>query len=579
MQNICFAQVNKHGYPKVFPQDIPADAYTLFFDITQDNRGCMYVMANNKLVRISGSHVEYDDSYMNFATIAYDSIRGRVYMGGAADFGFLQCDSKGREQYISLVNTLPDSVSIEDAYFDDHAYVRNDSVFFLGMGSAVVYDINANKSERWEVPPYSRCIALKDGIYTANEDRELCRVTSEGLIPQGAFFDEHLGRTLDAKPISPTKYIITTSSRIYTYDVVTNEISLVHIDPITQQFANKVGAPDKVCPIGNGLFALNNRGSNTFGNTIILDSTLNIHEVVSKLSGISSNIGLNLYNSSRDKNLWSIGYNVTSMGINSPIRMFTEKSGYTGDILDIHVTEHKTTFLFTTDGIFVKRDVDYPSFELLKGIDESATAVCSSDFIDPYTNIHYIIIGTTKGIYLVDKKLNVRKVNDYNLPLVVQFKTDKKHLYAYDGLVKRLNVLPNCVFEIDESFDQLDSDSFYSDNDSIIWTRSLSLKSSRLNILTGEMKSLDDLGQVVGIPYSLGDTNIVIVHNANGHNNLMTLIGGSKIEKCNMIEGIIDYNNQHSIKMLARYGKGYIANTTNGDIFFIVPSTDSPNGW
>lgn len=572
------AQINTYGYPSFNAYKVQSDATTLFYDIAQDNRGVVYVISNDRLIKFSGSKFEANDYFNNYPTIAYEPNEGKIYIGGPSDFGYLTYDNKGRENFVSLVNTLPEGTDIEDAYFDDHIYVKNDSVFFLGRGAVVVYDIKNNKSERWPIPELSRCAAMGSGIYTTDENNELCLVTKNGIIPQGAKFDDLFHILLDAEELSSSKNVITGATGVYTYDKEKNRISLAKINKFSQQIAQKTGQADKIKAIGNNRYGISNRGANKLGSVIIVDSTFTIQEIINKTAGVRSNVSLNIRKF--DDVLWTIGYDVTSVAVNSPVRRFTDAAGYSGDIISVFVTDDNTMFVLTTECVYVKKNEDAPTFIRLDDIDENATSIYACKFTDPYTNKDYCMIGSTKGLYFIDKNLNVINKSDIRQALAHQFKYDPKHIYIYGTEIKRLNVLPNLKLEEDTTFVPIESDAFYSDNDSILWTRSRTLLTSRINVITGKSKDFSHLGKISGIPTVEGDLEILSLRTTPTHNNLVIYDPkNNSIEKCNLVDGIVDFNDNFNISALTKYGNGYLACSYFNHIFFIIPTEEDPNKW
>lgn len=571
------AQINKSGYANFKAYNAPTSSLTATYsDITQDNRGLVYLTSEQFLLQYDGSEYKMFSSEYNYYTINCEPATGILYVGGAWNFGYVEPDSIGSLEVHSLLNTLPDSVNAEDIFIDDRIFFRNDSVFFMGEGTLIVYDRKNGTSERWPLPGNARCTTIDNNIYTI-KDHELCLVTRDGCIPQGTFFEDNVKFILDAERIRFDEYLLTCGYDIRVYNPYTKKTRILDLPPVSDALKERKGQVDKIQNLGYGLYAIGNRGVNKFGSFFVIDSTYHIVESFGKTAGARTNIAAGMYMSSTDSLLWTCGYDGSCVDIKSPVRRFSQLSGFSGDIADLYFFENGNPLVLTTEGVFY-RVMDEQSNTVFKSIPmlESIQCLYSSNFINPFTKQKGIIISTNRGIYIVDDHYNCKKICNDPFNLVVQLSYDPTKLYAtVSGSLYRLNINRDLSFTQDTTFNTLNCDYLIHDGDSILYIRDYSLLASRYNVINDELIDFEYLGRVSSMFSIKGQTDyLVAVDSLKMYEfNRET----RSLEPCNLVEGIIDYNNNFAINSLSKYGKGYVSSSFNEEIAFIFP--DNKGKW
>ncbi len=83
------------------------------WSIIQDDRGVMYIGNGYGILEYDGSTWRLiPNTNKSFATSFAKDSTGRIYVGCAAEFGYLEPDSKGDMQFISLLEQIPGADSI-----------------------------------------------------------------------------------------------------------------------------------------------------------------------------------------------------------------------------------------------------------------------------------------------------------------------------------------------------------------------------------------------------------------------------------------------------------------------------------
>ncbi|MCK5168847.1 MAG: hypothetical protein KAQ75_03120, partial [Bacteroidales bacterium] len=87
--------------------------------IIQDQRGVMYFGNNNGVLEFDGNSwrlIEISNK-STVRSLAMEDSTGRIYVGAVGDFGYLQSDSTGTLQYVSILDKVPEEYkSFEDVW-------------------------------------------------------------------------------------------------------------------------------------------------------------------------------------------------------------------------------------------------------------------------------------------------------------------------------------------------------------------------------------------------------------------------------------------------------------------------------
>ena len=111
------------------------------WDITQDDRGFLYVANNFGLLEFDGTGWQTFgiSSGTKVRCVAIDG-RGRIYAGAQGDFGYFFPDAKGRLAYTSLADKLDPSIRNFDETWN--VYVDGNMVYFCTFSRIYRYDGN-----------------------------------------------------------------------------------------------------------------------------------------------------------------------------------------------------------------------------------------------------------------------------------------------------------------------------------------------------------------------------------------------------------------------------------------------------
>ncbi|MCJ8164407.1 hypothetical protein MKJ04_06085 [Pontibacter sp. E15-1] len=310
----------------------------------QDHRGVLYFGNNFGVLEFDGNHWR-TISLANrtiVRSLAVDK-KGRVYVGGQDDFGYLQPDASGRMSYQSL------KPRIEKKYrdFDDiwKIYISEEDVFFCSV--LAVYRLRDNEITVYEAPAapsgFPFVVQKKllvpvpgQGIYELRNERFMLIPGSEALATKVvvAMLPYSGGKTL----------IMTEENGVYLYDGYSS------FEPAgwpTEDFLirNKINT---AIPLGEE-YAI----GTSHNGLLIVDKEGRPRQHLNREKGLQNSTVRSIYQD-QGGNLWlALNNGIDYVEINSAFTLFNAKNGLPGtgyaSLLDGDIL-----YLGTNDGLFYK---------------------------------------------------------------------------------------------------------------------------------------------------------------------------------------------------------------------------------
>lgn len=159
------------------------------FGLAQDTSGIMYFTGNGV--------TEYDGNTWRkippLGQVTWSIVLGpdnRIYIGGTDDFGYLEADSLGQQQFISLKSLIPK----EDQGFGQlrQAAVVGDEVYFASKTAYLIqYNTQEKSVKTWKKEPAYTLLGNVNGdLYIDVPESGLCKIIDGEIqiIPGGEFF-------------------------------------------------------------------------------------------------------------------------------------------------------------------------------------------------------------------------------------------------------------------------------------------------------------------------------------------------------------------------------------------------------
>ena len=217
LDSILLKPIQEVGYP--FITNYSPKTYNAFpqnWGFTKDSLGILYVANGDGVLTYDGVHwdlLELPGKTAVFS-IAKDA-KGKIYVGGLDDFGYLQANTQGSLEYISLAPFLGEENKKINPIF--YIYTTPDEIYFSSGDS--LYRWDGSKFKIWRGLTNALKVASpKDNrIYQISDSLGLLKLTSDEFkaVPGGQkLVNQRLRFVL---PLD-NKLLIGTDSSLYTYD-------------------------------------------------------------------------------------------------------------------------------------------------------------------------------------------------------------------------------------------------------------------------------------------------------------------------------------------------------------------------
>ncbi|WP_299458034.1 SpoIIE family protein phosphatase [uncultured Microscilla sp.] len=337
-----------------FLQNYSAQTYKADYQnyaITQDKRGVMYFGNQLGVLVFEGVHWQLISltNQSPVKSLKADN-KGRIYVGGVDELGYLKPDKTGTLQYVSLVDRLP----LSHQTFGD--------VLQIFDTQAGIYFITSEAIFQWQ---NQKIIHIKTGTkafvkaFEANNQRFVQSQKNELLALDVATnqlkhivtLNEPLAAVLPYK--FTQQLLVSQSAKFY----VLREGKLLPWQKLNAPLLQNQQVNCAV-QLSNGSYAI---GSKQIG-LVIVSNTGHLIRHFEKNTGLLSNGILALY-SDRWENLW-LGMNrgITQMALNAPYALIDERQGLQGQINQLLFHNNKL-YAATSLSMFRKRWAHNQAFE------------------------------------------------------------------------------------------------------------------------------------------------------------------------------------------------------------------------
>ncbi|MHA6248884.1 ligand-binding sensor domain-containing protein [Pontibacter sp. CAU 1760] len=341
----AFAQVKNEGIPYITTYSQKGyKASPQNWAVVQDHRGLMYFGNNFGVLEFDGNHwrtISLDNRTI-VRSLAVDR-KGRVYVGGQDDFGYLQPDVSGLMRYRSL----KDKLAKKYQSFDDvwKIYTSDDDVFFCTV--LAVYRLRDDEITVYEAPvsPSGFPFIIQNkllvpvpgkGIYELKNNRYV-------LIPDSELFADKV--IVAMLPYTGAKSLIMTEEDgIYIYDGYSN------FEPTQWQVEEFLARNKITTAIALGEeYAL----GTSHNGLLIIDKEGKPRQHLNREKGLQNSTVRDIYQD-HGGNLWlALNNGIDYVETNSAFTLFNAKNGLPGTGYT-SLMDGEILYLGTNDGLYYK---------------------------------------------------------------------------------------------------------------------------------------------------------------------------------------------------------------------------------
>jgi signal transduction histidine kinase len=327
----------------------------------QDLSGKMFFGTSNSIVYFDGSEWNkialYDEKCIR--SLGIDT-SGRIYVGSIGEFGYLQPDSSGIFQFVSLLHKINE----DDKKFNDiwQISVYKNKVAFLSAAKFFVYDISSDKVtvENHSLAPifgesiYDKLFIIKDSIgVSIYQNDSLYDLPGMGDID----FSNGL---ISLLPYGDDKILIANSlSGLWLYD-----LSKLPENPkdftnykSTSKLLTKFNCEVDDIIAGNRLYTCTriNDSLYAFGSflkgVVIMKQDGSLYKIIDKSNGLPTYMILKFY-TDNSQGLWTLtGDGIMHVDIISPVTFIGKENGILGKANSI-IFENNRYYISTMKGVY-----------------------------------------------------------------------------------------------------------------------------------------------------------------------------------------------------------------------------------
>ncbi len=426
------SQVNKTGVP--FITNYSPNEFNFAeqnWSIVQDKRGIMYFGNNDNGVLeydgISWRKIPIPNS-SKVSSLAVDD-NGVIYVGASDDFGYLSPDKAGNLLYKSLISKVDSFIHIHELGDVYKVLVRENKVYFCLKNHLFIYDNNKlthipiqKELDHW------LSFLVNNRIYLGTANKGLMEVSGDTIkqTPGGDFFKQK--NITIILPFDKTEIIVGSfEGELYLFNPETGRVRSYGLSSPTESFLKANGLLCALPISGDRMvFGCLSNG------LIVTDKSGSIINHLDKNNGLQDDIIYAVYmNPAAGKSspLWlALNSGISKIEINSPFGIFNEKLGLKGQALDI-IRFNNQIYVSTFQGIF-RLSNDSAGNAIFIRFKEPSNAQCwaFAKFTIPGTKSEVLLVGTTDGVYTIDKYNNISKINisqlnwidEHNKPIKIQ---------------------------------------------------------------------------------------------------------------------------------------------------------------
>jgi len=290
--------------------------------VIQDRRGIMYFANNQGILEFDGIHwnIIYTKNKTVVRSFAQDA-KGKIYVGASGDFGYLAPNSKGKMEFISLLEKIPE----KERNFTDvwDIFITPKGVAFATFEALYILEEAEVKIIRPKKTSFHKIFYVNNKFYLREWGVGLQSLSPEGkleLVPEGDKFEQE--RIYVMLPFGKEKILLVTRTQgAFIFDGKKIESFKTSIDQelIEGHIYCALKLPNNLYLLGtyqNGLFIINQSGEEI------------LH--LNKETGLGDNTIHYAY-LDQAKNLWvALGKGIAYIELNAPFSIIDARQGLSG---------------------------------------------------------------------------------------------------------------------------------------------------------------------------------------------------------------------------------------------------------
>lgn len=367
------------------------DASSQNWAILQDRRGVLYVGNNECLLEYDGGTWRKITGTRGGVFSLASGARGRIYVGGVSDFGYLSPSPSGELEYVSLLDRLP--LNAKEIGIIRSIQVMGDTVLY--QSREFLLRLSGSRLEYFPVRNAAlRGFAVNGRYYVRQENEGLCVLDADSLAPLPG--TEMLGNaTLSfLLPQAGGSLLVGTRNRgLWRYD----EERAMLLQPKRYEALNR-----KLADLGlyHGLQLSDGRLAlaTLSGGILLIGPDGQVERQINLLNGLADNTVHFLYEDAQ-QGLWmAMNKGLDRLSLKAPFSYWDATLGLDASVMSLQ--HHRgTLYAGTSLGLYAlrRRDDGLSQFDHIGDLRDQVFDL--ETFFLPDTNTQLLLLATGSGIY------------------------------------------------------------------------------------------------------------------------------------------------------------------------------------
>ncbi len=363
--------------------------------VIQDQRGIIYVANDRGVLEYDGKQwvLISNSNQSAVRSLALDA-KGRVYVGGSNEFGFLAPNTQGQVQYISLSKDLPEDKKTFGDVWTTH--ITPEGICFQTDQFLFIY---APDKQQFKIIPafadsfFFLTFLVNKQLYVFDQTYGLYKLQNGKLqlSPKGEVLKDKL--IYAVLPFKKNTFLIGTRQEglfLFRPNATKQEDIFIPFQTEADDYLKQKQIYTALS-LPNGEIALCTRS----GGIVMMDTQGKLKEIINQSKGLADN-NVHAAFVSREGVLWlALDNGISQIDYFIPIRYWNESNGLEGTVKDICYYKG-ILYVATSLGVFYQQN---NRFNAVQGINTQTWSLL--DF-RPDANTQKLLVSSNRGIYQIE---------------------------------------------------------------------------------------------------------------------------------------------------------------------------------
>ena len=403
----------------------PSDygAATDNWGVVQDSSGVLYFANGNGVLTYNGANWDVIElpNWGSVLSLAIDE-KGRIYVGGANEMGYLESNSIGQLHYVSLLSELPQEY--HDLNNIRKIHITDDGIIFGSETS--IYKLSHNKFKVWKLKSRSWTFYEKGIVYVKIDGKGLMKLKNDQfeLVDDGDFFKNMKLTTLTS--FDHNRLLVSSKDRLFLYD---GKKFKPFVTDTPDFFIENVIY--NITHLNDGTIAIG-----TLHNGILLIDREGHKQIMLSKKGLLRSKQVTYLFKDRSGILWATFLSgIAKIEYPSPFTFFNSNNNSPDIVVGFQRYNNKL-YVASSEGLYFVDTQNVNKKTVLTRVKTNFRTITDMVLFE-----NKLLVGTGEGVYEIDENERTRKIFTGRTQTLYVSKLDSNRLYIglYPGLTSIYN--------------------------------------------------------------------------------------------------------------------------------------------